>query len=93
MGKITLLTSEEINELVDEALKRALEMVETPTKQKDCLMTREETAKFLKINLSTLNEWTKKGYLNSYAIGYRRYYKEEEILKALVTLNKKHNGS
>ena len=47
------------------------------------LMTREEAAKFLKINLSTLYYWTKNGKLNSYGIANRRYYKKSEILTCL----------
>ena len=47
------------------------------------LMTREEAADFLKINLSTLYYWTKDGRINSYAIANRKYYKKSDILNAL----------
>jgi hypothetical protein len=51
------------------------------------LLTREETSKFLKIDLSTLYHWTKKGKVKVYSIGSRRYYLKSEILKALKPLN------
>lgn len=49
-------------------------------------LTRKETCKILKINLSTLWVWTKKGKLKSYGIGNRVYYKRSEIEAAIVEL-------
>lgn len=43
------------------------------------LLTREETAELLKISLTTLWHWSKKGILPSYGIGNRVYYKRGEI--------------
>ena len=51
------------------------------------LMTREETADYFKINLSTLHNWTKKGKLYAYGIGYRVYYKRSEIMSMVIRLN------
>ncbi|AWV96713.1 helix-turn-helix domain-containing protein [Arcticibacterium luteifluviistationis] len=52
------------------------------------LLSREETAKLLQINLSTLWSWTKKGKLTSYGIGSKVYYKYSEIInKSLRPLN------
>lgn len=50
-------------------------------------LTRQETADLLKINLSTLSIWTKKGKLTSYGIQGRVYYKREDIDKAMIRLN------
>ncbi|WP_019670797.1 helix-turn-helix domain-containing protein [Eudoraea adriatica] len=50
------------------------------------LLTREETARYLKISLSALWHWSKKGILPSYGIGNRVYYKRSEIEKALIRL-------
>ncbi|MFD2915839.1 helix-turn-helix domain-containing protein [Psychroserpens luteus] len=54
----------------------------------ESLMTRKETAEYLKIDLSTLWSWTKKGKIKCYGISNRRYYKRSDIEKALVLLNK-----
>ena len=54
----------------------------TPTEY----LTRKETADLLKIDLSTLHRWTKKGDLTSYGMGNRVYYKRAEIEQSLVKL-------
>lgn len=51
------------------------------------LLTREETAELLKINLSTLHNWTRQRKLISYGVGGRVYYKRNEIEKALIKLS------
>ncbi len=51
------------------------------------LLTREETAKFLKVSLTTLWQWSKKGILPNYGIGNRVYYKRSEIESNLLRLN------
>lgn len=50
----------------------------------DVLLTREETALFLKISLTTLWKWTNSGKLRSYGLGNRRYYKKSEVLASLT---------
>lgn len=52
------------------------------------LLTREETAEHLRISLTTLWQWSKKGILPSYGIGNRVYYKRHEIENSAVKLNK-----
>lgn len=51
------------------------------------LLTREETAEYLKISLSTLWHWSKKGVLSSYGIGNRVYYKRNEVEASLIRIN------
>ena len=51
-------------------------------------LTRIEVADMLKIDLSSLHNWTKKGILTSYQIGGRVYYKRKEIDSAIVELKK-----
>ena len=53
-------------------------------KEPDELMTREETANYFKVNISTLYNWTKKRLLISYGIGNRVYYKRSEIEEKIV---------
>lgn len=64
-----------------EDLKRAYEPKKTIEN-----LTRKETCAILKINLSTLWSWTKKGKLTSYGIGNRVYYKQSEVSDALIEL-------
>lgn len=44
-------------------------------KEQEILLTRTETAEYLKINSTTLWNWTKNGKLKAYGIGNRVYYK------------------
>lgn len=50
-------------------------------------LTRQEVVEMLKINLSTLYNWTKNKKLVSYGIGARVYYKRKEVENAIIKLN------
>lgn len=50
------------------------------------LLTRAETSALLKVNLTTLWNWTKQNKLVSYSIGNRIYYKRKEVLDAIIQL-------
>lgn len=50
------------------------------------LLTRTETAELLKINLSTVHNWTKKGRLKPYGLGGKIYFKRSEVESALIQL-------
>lgn len=56
-------------------------------KHQEQLLTRTDTAKYLKVDISTLWNWTKKGKLKAYSIGNRVYYKKNEIDEALIRIN------
>lgn len=51
-------------------------------------LTRQETAEFLKVDLSTIHNYTKQGKLKAYGIGHRVYYKRKEVESAIVELKK-----
>jgi excisionase family DNA binding protein len=55
----------------------------TPTE----FLSRREVAQMLKINLSTVHNWTKNGTLQAFQIGGRVFYKRELIENAIVKLN------
>ena len=55
-------------------------------KQPEELMTRNEVKDFLKVDLSTVHNWTKKGKLKSYGLGHRIYYKRSEVEQAILPL-------
>lgn len=52
----------------------------------DDLLTRKEVADLLKIDLSTIHNWTRKGRLKSYGIGNRVYFRRKDIDEALIPL-------
>lgn len=72
-----------LNELKREVIELRNEKQSSSSKE---LLTRQEVAKLLKIDLSTLHHWTKSGILIKYGIGKRVYYKQSEVENAIVQL-------
>lgn len=52
-------------------------------------LTRQETAKILKVSLVTLSDWNKKKILNPYRLGNLIRYKRSEIEQSLICINTK----
>jgi hypothetical protein len=81
-----------VDELADKVADKLLNKIkhyldDLHTNESDVYLTRQETADFLKINITTLWNWTNKGKIKSYGIGNRRYYNKQEII-ALLKKNK-----
>ncbi|HAI43171.1 MULTISPECIES: helix-turn-helix domain-containing protein [unclassified Maribacter] len=49
-------------------------------------LTRNEVAEMFKVDISTIYNWTKKGYLKPKGIGSRVYFLRSDIDKTLVEL-------
>lgn len=83
-------TPETLADLISANVKSQLNdlIKELQSKEPEQLLTREQTAKLLQVNLSTLWHWERKGKIKSFGIGNRRYYKRNEILESLQPLNK-----
>ena len=77
-----------VDELADKVADKLLDRIkhyldDLLTNESDVYLTRQETADFLKINITTLWNWTNKGKIKSYGIGNRRYYNKQEIIALL----------
>ncbi len=77
-----------VDELADKVADKLLNKIkhyldDLHTNESDVYLTRQETADFLKINITTLWNWTNKGKIKSYGIGNRRYYNKQEIIALL----------
>ena len=85
------LSMDAFKQLLKEIVKDAIaeNSKEHEEKKSEILLTRAEACEFLKIDSSTLWHWTKKGKIDCYGIGNRKYYKKEDLLKSLVLLNVK----
>ncbi|GAA4314529.1 hypothetical protein GCM10023115_28310 [Pontixanthobacter gangjinensis] len=72
-----------------EGVQEYLQDLLAQQKQKEVsdYLTRQQAAKMLSIDLSTLHHWTKGGKLTSYGIGKRVYYKKSGIEEAMVKLD------
>ncbi|MDD5151102.1 MAG: helix-turn-helix domain-containing protein [Flavobacterium sp.] len=75
---------EEILKGIKAQLKEFASLFKTPQEE---YLTREETAKLLKVDLSTLWHWKNKGILVPYGLSNRVYYMRSDVDKAMVKLN------
>ena len=50
--------------------------------------TRKQLASKFAVELSTIHNWCKKGYLKPHGIGNRVYFKKSQVDAALIPLNK-----
>jgi len=82
------LSPADLQDLIKDAVRLEFESFKNrlAESEPDVLMTRSETCEFLKINPTTLWNWTKSGKVIAYGIGNRVYYKKHEIIKKLVPL-------
>jgi Helix-turn-helix domain len=84
------ISPEELQSAIIEGIKSQLEDLKknfepkTPTEY----LTRNETADLLKVDVSSIHNWTKRKILQSYGCSGRVYYKRSEIEKAIVKLKK-----
>lgn len=94
MIQLIQITREEMEASILNGVKNIIDELKKDyqPKQPEEYMTRDEVVSLLKINLSTLWSWTKKGKLTAYGIkgeGNRVYYKRSEIQEALIELKHK----
>ncbi|MEZ4840658.1 MAG: helix-turn-helix domain-containing protein [Flavobacteriaceae bacterium] len=83
------ITPQQLGEIISENVKTQLEELkrELQLKETDIYFTRNEVAEMLKIDLSTLYNWTKQGKLKSVGISGRVYYRKQDIDQALIKIN------
>ncbi len=89
LTKLKEEVTEELKTSIVDDLKGEFENLKNnfQPKQPTKYLTRNEVATMLKIDLSSVHNWTKKGKLKSYGIGGRVYYKLTEMEKAIVKLD------
>lgn len=92
MSKIQFIqvTPEQLQNAIVKGVKNELDELKKhlqPKSQTEYL-TRSETAELLKVDLSTIHNYTKQGKLKPYGIGHRVYYKRKEVENAIVQLKK-----
>ena len=84
------ITPEQLQNAIIDGVKTQLQELKShfQPKQPPEYLTRNEVAKILHIDLSSVHNWTKKSILKAYQIGGRVYYKRSEIENAMVELKK-----
>lgn len=93
MHKILLngLNEDEFRTLVKESFREQLDSIKNDSRvTEDRLLSRDETVKLLGITHPTLHDWTfNKNILNGYRMGRRIYYKYNEVMESLKSINQK----
>lgn len=85
------LTEERLVELFDERLAIKIDKLKRELLTQDAneeLLSRDEAASLLKVDLTTIWSWSKKGKIQAYGIAGRRYFKRSEIMAAIKQLEK-----
>lgn len=81
-------TPEQLENAILNGVKKQLESLTKSFQPKEPTeyLTRQDVANLLKIDLSTVHNWTKRGKLKAYGIGARIYYKRVDVENAIVEL-------
>jgi hypothetical protein len=88
--KIIQLSPEQLQNAINEAVSPKFKDLKNHFQPKEptIYLTRQETADLLKVDLSTIHNYTKQSKLIAYGIGSRVYYKRSEVENAIVKLKK-----
>jgi len=83
------VTPEQLQDAIIEGVKTQLQDLKQHFQPKEPkqYLTRQEVAKMLSVDLSTVHNWTKKGILTANQIGGRVFYLRTDVENAIVKLN------
>ena len=88
MSKIILdaLSIEELKNIFGELFEQKIELFFSKKEKTNNskLLSRCDVAKLLKISLTTLNKYSKLGYIQSYRVGKRILYKPDEVENSII---------
>ena len=82
------ISVEELSTLIKESIRIEIQKFQEDIKTKDELLTREQTAQFLQVDLSTLHHWTVKGKIKALKLGKRVYFTKKSILESFEPLKR-----
>jgi len=84
------VTPEQLQNAIIDGVKLQLDDLKAnfQPKEPNTYLTRQDVADMLKIDLSSVWNWTNKGILKSYQISGRVYFKLAEVESAIVELKK-----
>jgi excisionase family DNA binding protein len=90
MEKIQFIevTPEQLQDAIIDGVKTQLDDLKSHFQPKipTEYLTRAEVKELLKVDLSTVHNWTKRGKLQAYGVGGRIYYKRSEIDSSIIPL-------
>ena len=84
------VTPDQLQTAIIEGIKTQLQDLKNHFQPKEPTeyLTRNEVSALLKIDLSSVHNWTRRGILISYQIGGRVYYKRSDVENAMVKLRR-----
>ena len=88
MAELNFIDKEELKEQLKDfqtSLISTLKKEFKPEKAEDFL-TRKEVSELLKINVNTVDRWSKEGKLIRYGISDRIFYKRKEVETSIIRL-------
>ena len=83
METVILISREELDDLIRQAVKAAVAELETKRQQEEeaRLLTRMAVAERLHVDCSTLWRWEQAGYLQPVRLGRHVYYRAGDVLR------------
>lgn len=81
---LNAINEDDLRQIIKEVLSENKESQTAKKNPDTTYLNRFEVADYLKISLPTLNNWTKKGIVQSYRIGNRVLYRKNEIESAVI---------
>jgi predicted transcriptional regulator len=88
--KITFDSLPEMVNLMNSNIEKVQKSIEEmkvayEPKKEDEILTRQDLADMLKVDLSTIHNWVKKGLIIPYYIGNRVFFKKNEIFESNIS--------
>jgi hypothetical protein len=82
------ITPEQLQEAIIDGVKIQLDDLKNHFQPKipTEYLTRVEVKELLKVDLSTIHNWSKRGKIQAYGLGGRVYYKRSEIDSVIIPL-------
>lgn len=82
------VTPEQLTEAILQGVDKRFEQLkkEYQPKEPEAYLSRAEVAKMLKVDISTVHNWSVAGKLKRHGIGNRVLYKRSEIEESLISL-------
>lgn len=91
MSEIVLTNQNDLRVLIADAVEERLKAVakwfESKVTDENKILTRQDTADYLGMSLTTLYRHTRDGKITAYGIGDRVYYKMTDITAAMKQIN------
>lgn len=91
MVQLITLSKDDLSELIKSSVKEVLSKIKDerpPTQEiRNEYLTRKQTAEKLHISLTTLDTYTRNGFLDAVKLGHRVLYRSEDIENSIERVN------